>query len=181
MQQCRSTSHAEQRESNCLKRVCYFVFAQHLLCLCLTSHQQLRSYGDGPRLKFSSDRLTKPGIGPATPGLQGKWFTLHHRGFHKYHIVYICCTANVHNMRPVKIAQIPNYVISSGCTPFSNISRNIWADYYKIIWPGIPIFIGNNFTINARQNYNKAKWLTAPKTTRFDVMEIKHYNVSFSW
>ena len=26
----------------------------------------------GPRLKVSSDRLEKPGIEPATPGLQGK-------------------------------------------------------------------------------------------------------------
>ena len=29
----------------------------------------------GPRLKVSSDRLVKPGIEPATPGLQGKRFT----------------------------------------------------------------------------------------------------------
>ena len=28
----------------------------------------------GPRLKVSSDRLLKPGIEPATPGLQGKRF-----------------------------------------------------------------------------------------------------------
>ena len=28
----------------------------------------------GPWLKVSSDRLVKPGIEPATPGLQGKWF-----------------------------------------------------------------------------------------------------------
>ena len=28
----------------------------------------------GPRLKVPSDRLVKPGIEPATPGLQGKWF-----------------------------------------------------------------------------------------------------------
>ena len=28
----------------------------------------------GPRLKVSSDRLEKPGIEPAIPGLQGKWF-----------------------------------------------------------------------------------------------------------
>ena len=28
----------------------------------------------GPRLKVSSDRLVKPGIEPATPGLQGKLF-----------------------------------------------------------------------------------------------------------
>ena len=45
-----------------------------LLCLCLTSNQQLRSYGDGPQLNISSDRLVKPRIEPATPGLQGKWF-----------------------------------------------------------------------------------------------------------
>ena len=30
--------------------------------------------GTGPRLKVSSDRLVKPGIEPATPGLQGKRF-----------------------------------------------------------------------------------------------------------
>ena len=28
----------------------------------------------GPQLKVSSDRLVKPGIEPATPGLQGKRF-----------------------------------------------------------------------------------------------------------
>ena len=28
----------------------------------------------GPRLKVSYDRLVKPGIEPATPGLQGKRF-----------------------------------------------------------------------------------------------------------
>ena len=27
----------------------------------------------GPRLKVTSDRLKKPEIEPATPGLQGKW------------------------------------------------------------------------------------------------------------
>ena len=27
----------------------------------------------GPLLNVSSDRLVKPGIEPATPGLQGKW------------------------------------------------------------------------------------------------------------
>ena len=45
-----------------------------LLCLCFTSYQQLRSYGDGPRLKVSSDRLVKLGIEHVTPGLQGKRF-----------------------------------------------------------------------------------------------------------
>ena len=30
--------------------------------------------GTGPWLKVSSDRLVKPGIEPATPGLQGKRF-----------------------------------------------------------------------------------------------------------
>ena len=45
-----------------------------LLCLCLTSHQQLRSYGDGATSKSLIDRLVKPGIEPATPGLQGKRF-----------------------------------------------------------------------------------------------------------
>ena len=42
---------------------------QSLVCLCLTSYQQLRSYGDRPWLKVSSDRLVKPGIEPAIPGL----------------------------------------------------------------------------------------------------------------
>ena len=36
-----------------------------VLYLCLKSYQ---------RLKVSSDRLVKPAIKPATPGLQGKWF-----------------------------------------------------------------------------------------------------------
>ena len=27
-----------------------------------------------PRFKVSFDRLVKPGVEPATPGLQGKWF-----------------------------------------------------------------------------------------------------------
>ena len=47
------------------------------MCLCLTFQQQLRSYvegGGGAWLKFSSDRLEKPEIGPAIPGLQGEWF-----------------------------------------------------------------------------------------------------------
>ena len=37
-----------------------------------TSHQQLRSYGDGPWFIVQSDGLEKPGIEPATPGLQGE-------------------------------------------------------------------------------------------------------------
>ena len=45
-----------------------------LLCLYLTSQQRLRSYGDVPQLKVSSNRLMKPGIELSTPGLQGKWF-----------------------------------------------------------------------------------------------------------
>ena len=45
-----------------------------MLCLCLMSHQQLRPYGDGPQLKVSSDKLVKPRVEPATPGLQGEWF-----------------------------------------------------------------------------------------------------------
>ena len=48
-----------------------------LLCLCLTSHQHLRSYGDRPWLKVSSDRLVKPGIEPATPGLQGVYVCMY--------------------------------------------------------------------------------------------------------
>ena len=42
------------------------------LCLCLTSHQQLRSYGDGPWLKVSSDRLVK---------LATHWLKFHILGF----------------------------------------------------------------------------------------------------
>ena len=45
-----------------------------LLCLCLTSYQQLRSYGDRPPLQVSSHRLVKPGIKPGIPGLHGEWF-----------------------------------------------------------------------------------------------------------
>ena len=46
---------------------------------CLTSHQQLRSYRDGTIwLKVLSDGLKKPGMEPATPGLQGKWFIRSH-------------------------------------------------------------------------------------------------------
>ena len=39
------------------------------VCLCLTSHQQLRSYGEGHGLNFEvlSDRLEKPGIESVTP------------------------------------------------------------------------------------------------------------------
>ena len=40
--------------------------------LCLKSHQQ--PYRDGPQLKVSSKRLVKPGMEPATTGLQGEWF-----------------------------------------------------------------------------------------------------------
>ena len=42
------------------------------LCLCFTSHQQLRSYGDGSQLNVSSDRLEKPRIEPTSPDLQGE-------------------------------------------------------------------------------------------------------------
>ena len=39
----------------------------------LTSHQQQWSYGDGTSVYiFPSDGLEKPGIEPATPGLQGE-------------------------------------------------------------------------------------------------------------
>ena len=49
---------------------CLFSF----VCLCLTSNQQQRSYGDGPQLKVSSDGLVKPGFEPVTPGLQSELF-----------------------------------------------------------------------------------------------------------
>ena len=45
-----------------------------IYCLCLTSHQQLKSYGDRPQLKVSSDRLVKQEIEPETPGFQGLEF-----------------------------------------------------------------------------------------------------------
>ena len=45
----------------------------YVVVFVLKSQQQLRSYGEGPRPKVSSDRLVKPGIELATPGLQGKW------------------------------------------------------------------------------------------------------------
>ena len=38
----------------------------------IACHQQLRSYGEGPQLEVSSERLVKPGIEPANPGLQGE-------------------------------------------------------------------------------------------------------------
>ena len=38
------------------------------------AQQQLRSYGDGPQLKVSSDRLVKQEIEPGTPGFQGEEF-----------------------------------------------------------------------------------------------------------
>ena len=40
----------------------------------------------GPRLKVSSDRLEKPGIEPATPGLQGKWLIHYTTGAPVCHI-----------------------------------------------------------------------------------------------
>ena len=49
--------------------------------LCFTSHQQLRSYGDGSQLNVSSDRLEKPRIEPTSPDLQGEWST---------HYTHIC-------------------------------------------------------------------------------------------
>ena len=50
-------------------------FGRLLLCLSLTSHQQLWSYGDGPQLKVSFDRLVMlQRIKPTTSGLQGEWF-----------------------------------------------------------------------------------------------------------
>ena len=38
------------------------------MSLCLTSHQQLRSYGDESRQRVSSDRLEEPGIELRTSG-----------------------------------------------------------------------------------------------------------------
>ena len=42
--------------------------------VCLKSLQQLRAYEDGPQAKVPSGRLGKPGIEPATHGLQGELF-----------------------------------------------------------------------------------------------------------
>ena len=46
-----------------------------IVCLCLTSLQQVRSYRDGPQFKFSSDRLVKPEITHSTPGLHGEEYS----------------------------------------------------------------------------------------------------------
>ena len=45
----------------------------------------------GPRLKVSSDRLVKPGIEPATPGLQGKRFI--HYTTAAPQLIYVCYIA----------------------------------------------------------------------------------------
>ena len=47
-----------------------FPFVYLIVCLNLTSLQQLRSYRDGPQLKLSSDRLVKQEIKHTTPDLQ---------------------------------------------------------------------------------------------------------------
>ena len=47
----------------------------------------------GPRLKVSSDRLVKPGMEPATPGLQDKWF-IHYTTAAPYQI-WCVCVANM--------------------------------------------------------------------------------------
>ena len=43
----------------------------------------------GPRLKVSSDRLVKPGIEPATPGLQGKRFINYTTAAPVYVLLYV--------------------------------------------------------------------------------------------
>ena len=55
--------------------VVLFPLVYLIVCLCLTSLQQLRSYRDGAQLNFSSDRLVKPDIKHTTPGLQGEEFS----------------------------------------------------------------------------------------------------------
>ena len=64
--------------SHCFSTKCPYIansmYPDLCVCLCLTSYQQLRSYGDGATAYVSSDRLVKLGVEPATPGLQGKWF-----------------------------------------------------------------------------------------------------------
>ena len=52
-----------------------FPFVYLIVCLCLTSLQQLRSFRDGTQLKFSSDGLVKPEIIHTTPGLQGEEYS----------------------------------------------------------------------------------------------------------
>ena len=43
------------------------------MCLCLTSHQQLCSYGDGTTTYVSTLNTDEARNQPAIPGLQGKW------------------------------------------------------------------------------------------------------------
>ena len=49
----------------------------------------------GPWLKVSSDRLVKPGIEPATPGLQGKQFIHYTTAVPKRKIVIIFLPSNL--------------------------------------------------------------------------------------
>ena len=58
-----------------------------MLLLCLTSHQSLGHMETGPQLKVSSDRLVKPVIEPATPGLQGKRFIHYTTAAHNHNFV----------------------------------------------------------------------------------------------
>lgn len=63
--------------------LCSFSFSLTLLivlcCLCFsfTSHQWLRSYGDGTSVKSLNRRTGGTGIETTTPGLQGEW-SIHH-------------------------------------------------------------------------------------------------------
>ena len=54
---------------------CVFPFVYLIVCLCLTSLQQLSHIETGPQLKFSSDRLVKLEIKHTTPGYQSEEYS----------------------------------------------------------------------------------------------------------
>ena len=74
----------------------------------------------GPRLKVSSDRLVKPGIEPATPGLQGKRF------------IHYTTAAPQKVVRTLKHTKRMN-IVSVGKNPFSDIFTIIFILYTRIV------------------------------------------------
>ena len=60
----------------------------------------------GPQLKVSSDRLEKPGIEPATPGLQGKWLIHYTTAAPTVQYVFYLLFVRPHTMSGIKIFEI---------------------------------------------------------------------------
>ena len=79
----------------------------------------------GPRHKVSSDRLVKPGIEPAIPGLQGKRF-----------IHYTTAAPNICFGREIKKIVFQYALLSGGLVPLGNKMRKgvVLCNNYNLHW-----------------------------------------------